>query len=236
MLDRLTLSGKQVLGLAVMVAAGAAVTAFLLHFVARASEVFTIVVTCVSIPVTSLLAYLGFAMRADTGKHGYLVPLKAMAVLSLALAAVIALDFVLPKQTEPLRVEGKVKIGNRTELFFGPYRVTAAASAVKDIHDGDMVSVETTPLLDRVCSVRAKDGSRADYRRSAFDKGSLAFTGLVFFLPITMLRFKPDAASPVRNMRAYLTVVVPSFILSLIASGLWVKLFLVHVVGSIDKM
>lgn len=218
------------------VAAAAVTTALVMRFLVGASESFTLIVACLSIPATTLLLYLGLLMHGDPEGCDYLLPVKALAVLSLAMSGVIVLDFTLATNFRWVTVKGKIPIAGETVLYAGPYVQRVPAAALANVHEGDLVGIETTALLDRIESITPAGSTKAINLRSAWQKLPLAATALLFFLPVGMLKFSPRQGEVRRNVTAYLTLVVPSFILSLIASGLWIKLFLVHVVHSIDRM
>jgi len=227
--------GSSLLASAAVVAAATAATAFLFHFVARAPEEFTLLVTCLSVPAATLLLFLGALIGASPDQHGYLNPVKAMATFSLAMTGVIVLDFILPTALCRLPMKGKIPAGNKAIVYVGSYREYVPADAIADAQEGDLVDVETTRLLGKVESM-SLPGQGWMNVRSIADKASLAAAAALFFLPVGVMKFTPRKNDPARNMKAYLTLVVPSFILSLIALGLWIKLLLVHVAHMIDRM
>ena len=63
----------------------------------------------------------------------------------------------------------------------------------------------------------------------------IAAAGL-FFLAVGLFIFKPREDNPSGNMPGFFLLVAPSYILSLIAAGVWIKLLLVHVFRVIDKV
>lgn len=157
-------------------------------------------------------------------------------MLSIAMSVVLVLDFVLPTQTDYVPVEVKLAEGGKTLLHVGSYRQLVEPSSFSEVHEGQQVALERTALLGRLESLKASGSTTPGYTRSSLEKLLLGVAAVVFIVPIGMLKFSPDGQSPSRNMAAYFALVVPSYVLSLIASGFWIKLFLVHVFHTIDKM
>jgi len=234
--DRLTLSGSALLFSATALGGCASATAALLHFAFDAPPAFTLIIACLSVPALTLLFYIGLLLHRNPGKPAYLAPLKGLAILSVAMSMVILLDFVLPVRTDHLPIQSKITEGNETILRFGGYRQAVNAAGFSSVHEGQQITLTKTALLGRIASLRAAGSVEPDYRRSILEKAVLALSALAFFLPAGLFAFTPHPNTPSQNMAGYFGLVVPSYIFSLVASGLWIKLFLVHVFHAIDKM
>jgi len=236
MSEKLTVSGFGLVPFATVLIGGAAATAVSLHFLVGAPVAFTLIVTCLSVPALTLLFYIGLLMRTNPKKPGYLAPLKGFAMLSIAMGMVIVLDFILPTRTDYAPVKARIEDGEKMVLHVGSYRQTVEPAAFSQVHEGQQVALEKTALLGRIESLRAPRSVEPGYTRPMLEKLLLGLAALVFFMPVGLLKFSLDKEEPSRNMAGYFGLVVPSYVLSLIASGLWIKLFLVHVFHTIDRM
>ena len=236
MSEKLTLSGVGLLFFATVLAAGAAATAALLHFVFAAPVAFTLIITCLSVPALTLLYYIGFLLHRNPKKPVYLVPVKVLAMLSIAMSMVIVLDFILPTRTGHVPVEVKIKDGEKVVVHLGSYKQTVEPAGFPEIYEGQQIALEKTALLGRIESLRVAGSVEPGHTRPGLEKLLFGLAAVVFFLPVGLLKFSPDRNNAYHNMAGYFGLVVPSYVLSLIAFGLWIKLFLVHVFHTIDKM
>jgi hypothetical protein len=57
----------------------------------------------------------------------------------------------------------------------------------------------------------------------------LFVAALLFFLPLGLYSFSPAKGKPLTSVRTFVMLVVPSYILSLIAGGLLIRLLLIKV-------
>lgn len=234
--ERISLSGWGLFLLAAVLAAGGAATAALLHYVAHAPLPFVLLITCVSLPAMTLLFYIGFLIWTSPKTTGYLLPIKALAVLSVAMSLAIVMDFVMPVQSEHLILQAKVPGGQYSILHIGGYEQAVDARTFNMVHEGDRLAVKTTALFGRIESISAAGMSEPGYIRSTWDRIVMISCAAVFFVAVGALRFNPNKDEPARNLKAYFALIVPSYVLSLIAVGLWIKLILVHILQTVDKM
>jgi hypothetical protein len=222
--------------LGVVVLAGAGVTGSLLSLVLHASPSLVVIVTCLSIPALTLLFYIGYMVRCEPTVTSYLAPLRALAVLSVAMSGTIVLDLVLSERDTQMTVEAKVLSGQMSILHMGSYRQPVDAQHFKTVKEGDVVAVRTTPVFRRIESISMLDAPSPGFRRSREDNAVMIVAAGVFFLAAGVFIFRPREGNRPGNMPGFFLLVVPSYILSLIAAGLWIKLLLVHVLKAIDKV
>jgi hypothetical protein len=222
--------------LAAVLAAGGAATAALLHYVAAAPMPFVMLITCLSLPAMTLLFYIGFLVWTSPKTTGYLLPIKALALLSVAMSLAIVLDFVLPSRTSNLTLEAKASDGNSSVLYMGSYVQSVKARPFKMVEEGDRLTVKSTPLFGRIESIAAAGMDRPGFSRSGWDKAMMVVAAAIFFAAVGTLKFTPSVEDPSRNIAGYFALIVPSYVLSLVAGGLWIKLLLVHVLQTVDRM
>ena len=106
----------------------------------------------------------------------------------------------------------------------------------EELYEGSQVRLETTRIFSQVESVTGVDNPGLVFRRSLWDKLIMLVGAVLFFVPLAAFSFAPRPDEPSRNMTTFALVVAPSYIASLIALGLWVKLLLVHFFGAAGGM
>jgi len=239
MSDRSMLDRGSLWTAAAILGAGGSATALVLYFLARVDLPLVLVVTCVSLPALALLLHVGNLLRDCPHQSGYLLPLKFLSLLSVCMSLLIILDLALPLRTEAMTVNAVVPAGQSRILHLDGHEQAVAGELADDLLEGDIVTVENTRVFRRIETLSipaagARPGVVA-YRRSGWDKAAMMIAAVLFFLPAGVLPFAPKPADVPWNMRMYLRLLVPSYVLSMVAMGLWIKLFLLHVAHTIDK-
>ena len=236
MQDRITLTRGGLVGVAVLLVSVAMLTALLLYYVAGSPPALVILITCLSPAAMVLLLYVGHLLYSEPDRRGYLVALKALGVASICMGLLVLLDFVLPAKRISTVVRDAVPRGHEVLVHLGKYEKSIPADKGPDVFEGQPASLEVTPLFHRIENVEIGEKKEVVVRRSTVGKIAMLATGLLFLLPIGLIRYTPDANDPVRNKAAFFLVVAPSYVLSLVATGLWVKLLLVHGLHTIETM
>jgi hypothetical protein len=152
---------------------------------------------------------------------------------------VVILDFVLPPQVLSARVEAVIPLNSRQdalEFNLGRVPVDALFADASAVFEGQELTVKITSLLNRIDEVQAGKDRTIVYARPLNDRIMLLVAGAVCLVPLSLWRFRPESGTARGNMAGYLLLVVPSYMISLVAAGFWIKLFLVHVFRVIDTM
>jgi len=230
------LTKPAILLLCVVVTVATGATGCLLLFVLHASPAFVMIVSCLSIPAMTLLFYMGYMLRYEPKVTSYLGALKVLALLSMAMGVAIVLDFVLGVKHTAMTVDAKVPSGETSILHMGGYEQPVDAERFRFVQEGDVLAVRRTAIFRRIEDVSLAGNSEPAFRRSREDKGVMIAAAVLFSLTIGTLMFAPREGYPGRNMCGFFLLVAPSYILSLVATGLWIKLLLVHAFRVIDKV
>jgi len=236
MQEGITVSRNTLAAVAGVLVGGAAVAGALLHFIVAAPLPFVILLACVSPAALVVLLYVGYLLRARPDKSGYLTALKLLGVGSICVGLLLLLDCVLPPRSIPTAVRHLTRRDEGAALSLGKYDLDVPAKHAHGLFDGQAAVIEVTPVFHRLQSAKLTDRSQTLVSRSTSNRLGMTVAGLVFLIPLALMRFVPDRNDPGRNMVAYFMVFVPSYIVSLIAAGIWIKLLLVHVFHTIDMM
>ncbi len=236
MTEKVTLTRTGLALVFVVLVAGALGTALPLYFLGEVNLPLVMLVTCLSPAALIILLYIGYLVRTDPEKRGYIVPLRIIGVASICMGLLVFLDFGLPTRTIKTNVQGKYPRGDQNIAHMGDYEQAVSRDFYDRLMDGTAVDLEVTPFFNRMVTITAVKRLNPDFTRSTGDVVFMAVAGLLFLFPVALFRFSPRARNASRDLAGYLLVVVPSYIISLIACGLWVKFLLVHVLHVIDKM
>ena len=219
-------------GLVVVMAvlgAAALATAGLLHFVAEAPPVFVVLITCISSPALIVVLYMGWLLRHEPENTAWLGGVKVLAIASICMGALLILDYVLPTRFISETVVGKIPRPDEYVLDLGTREQPVSGEFYAEIVERDAVKLEVTQLFGRIRSVTGPGRSAAGFTRSSLSRFLIVAAGVLFFLPLPLLRFTPDPRNASRNMQYYVLLICPSYVLSLIATGLLIKLLLVNI-------
>ncbi len=222
----------------VLLVAGSLVTALLLRYVVSASLPFVLLITSLSPAALIVLLYIGYLVRTRGEKIGYLIPLKVLGIFSICMGLLIFLDFVLPDRNLTGMVVAKTPRGDENIIHVKGFEQAVPRSFYNELVEGSMVHMKVTRLFSRVVSITSASQANAfpGYLRSTWSKVLMAILGGLFLLPVRISRFKPNRQDLSANTKAFITVIVPGYIMSLIAGGFWIKMLFVHVFQSIDRM
>ncbi len=236
MSEKVTLTRAGLAIIALLLVAGALATAMLLHYLAGAPLPLVMLMTCVSPAALILLLYVGYRIRTRPEKTEYLSALKLLGLAGICMGVMIFVDFLLPAKTIHTNVQAMIPRGDHVELQLGRYEQNVGKNLAKKFFEGRKVTLEVTSLFDRIESVRLGRDTVPLLRRQKIGKVVMLIAGLVCLVPLMLFRLKLRPETPLKNMTEYFLVIVPSYIVSLISIGVWIKLFLVHVFGVIDTM
>lgn len=236
MTEKVTLTRTGLALVFAVLVAGALGTALLLRFLGEADLPLVMLVTCLSPAALIILLYIGYLVRTQPEKRGYIVPLRVIGVASICMGLLVFLDFGLPTRTIKTNVLGKYPRGDQNIVHMGDYEQAVSRDFYDQLRDGKGVDLEVTPFFNRMVTITAAERVNPDFTRSTRDVVFMIVTGALFIFPVALFRFAPRGRNASRDMAGYLLVVVPSYIISLIACGLWVKFLLVHFLHVIDKM
>jgi len=234
--ERIALSRNGLIAVTGMLTGGAVAAGALLHFVAAAPLPFVILAACVSPAALVLLLYVGHLLRAHPERQGHLTALKLLGVASICMGLLLLLDCVLPPMIMTTPVRHVTTREHVVAASLDRYDLELAPEQAHGLIDGHAATLEITPVFHRLLSAGLADSPHPLVDHSTANKVGMSVAGLAFLIPLGLMRFVPDRNDPGRNMVAYFTVFVPSYIVSLIAAGIWVKLLLVHVFGTVDMM
>jgi hypothetical protein len=212
--------------IALVLAIGALITAGVLNFVVKAPPEFVMLITCLSPPALIMLLYIGWVIRNTPDKENVLMWLKVLCVLSLCMGTLIFLDYVLTPHTVVKIVKGRIPRANEYVIGLDGSEQAISKSFYDELVEGDAVKIKITPILKRTRSITGPKRAQPGYVLGRGGKILLALVAVPFFLPLGVLSFNPARSKPERNMQVYFLLVVPSYILSLIAAGLLIKLLL----------
>lgn len=236
MTEKVTLTRTGLALVFVVLVAGALGTALPLYFLGEVNLPLVMLVTCLSPAALIILLYIGYVVRTEPEKRGYIVPLRIIGVASICMGLLVFLDFALPTRTIKTNVLGKYPRGDQNIAHMGDYEQAVSRDFYDRLMDGTAVDLEVTPFFNRMVSIIAAERPNPDFTRSTRDVVFMVVAGVLFIFPVALFRFSPQARNASRDMAGYLLVVVPAYIISLIACGLWVKFLLVHFLHVIDKM
>ncbi len=234
--QKITLSRFSLVAVAVFLVVGAMVTAILLHYVAEAPLPFTMLITCLSPAALVLLLYIGHLYLAQPEKSAYLVALKLLGLLSILLGVVFFLDFLLPPEEIPTNVRSTIIRDDHCIVRIGKFRQEVSPALQDRFFDGQNVRLKATLLFDRVEAIVLAGETAPVWQRSTGAKVGMIIIGLVLLIPLGLFRISTQEDPPRRNIATYLFMIAPSYILSLISIGVWIKFLLVHVFGAIETM
>jgi hypothetical protein len=154
--------------------------------------------------------------------------LKFLALASVAMGAFILLDFNLPRQHIIAPVTMKVPdVDGGGLIRAGGREATISAEVYNVLSEGDDVEIEHTPMLG--CTTRAWPANdRALWADSEGGRSQLLVAAIIMLFPLTMFLFGTNSEDPTHNMVAFALCIAPSYIISLVAAGMWLKLGLTH--------
>ena len=232
--ERVTLSRAGLLGVSVLLGVGALGTALALNFIAKAPLSFVMLITSLSPSALILLLYMGHLLRVRPEKSGYLVILKGLGLLSIIMAVLVVLDLLMPASVRSGIIQAKFERGDKRIV-----RVNSREQAVsRDFYDAvaenDKMNLETTPLFGRVKNLATSEDNLAGYSMSDSNKVLTLIGGALLLLPLSVLHFVPKADDKLYNMNVFIFLLSPSYVISLVAVGMWVKLLFGHVFQSVN--
>lgn len=234
--DRLAISRSLLGGIVALLVISTAIAAGLLYFAFSAPVVLVLLVACLMPGAMVLLLYIGYLLRHDPQRQGYIFALKGLALLSVAMGLLVLLDFALPTSTVTTDVKEIVPREDEAVLDFGVYRKSVPVIWQKACYEGLKAELEITPLFHQVDHVTLCDSGGPEFGRPWSARVLMIIGGLAFLLPVGLLRFSPSQDDPWHNTFGYFSLVAPSYVLSLVAAGLWVKVLLVHVFRTLPTM
>ncbi len=218
------------------ITAGAASLAAVLHFIVAAPLTFIILMVCFTPAAVILLLYIGYLVSSGASKRHYIPPLQAVGLASVCLGLLIFLDLSLPAGTTVANVTARFTRDGQALIHAGGYKEQVAVEFYNKTFEGSAVMIETTPLFHQLVSIGSSELGLLGYYRSDIKQYLMVAMGAIFVFPVLLFRLVPKAQKIRRDMFTYGLVIVPSYMISLIACGVWVKLVLVHVFGTIGKM
>ncbi len=218
------------------IAAGAASLGAVLHFIVAAPLAFTILMICLTPAAVILLLYIGYLVSSGASKRHYIPPLQAVGLASVCLGLLIFMDLSLPVGTAVTKVTARFTRDGQALIHAGGYKEQVDAEFYNRTFEGSPVKIETTPLFHQLVSISSSELGLVGYFRSDVKQYIMVAMGVLFVFPVLLFRLVPKAKKIRRDMFTYGLVIVPSYLISLIACGVWVKLVLVHVFGTIGKM
>lgn len=237
MTDKIKLSDVQLLGIVGLIVGVTGAVAGFLNFYLHADLATTLLASTFTPGALILLLYLGHLVCTAPASKAYMKLLKALAGLSVMLGMLLFLDANLPANSVELAIKAKIPHSGGGQLDLGRYEVEVSAEVLDAALEGDPVTLKVTPIFNRILHAKFLRGADLESSQAEAQRRGMFVAALVFLYPIMMFFFSPRAELPVRtNLTVYFLAIVPSYIISLVAMVIWLKLVLVHFLGLIPRM
>ncbi len=223
MLETITLSRGGILAISAVLVIGALVTGLVLHFVVEASLPLVFLFTCLTPAPLILLLYIGYLVHTDSQSAQYLPILKFLGVLSIIMGLLILLDLLLAGQYLKLNVESKYQMDGEFLIKAGRYSQPLSEKIYNQIAETDQLEIIASLVFRQLVEMKIARGGEIIYSWP-FEEKILQFVGgLIFLCPLGLMKKRPDPEKEDR-IKFFFLVIAPSYIASLVAIGMWIKL------------
>ena len=111
-------------------------------------------------------------------------------------------------------------------LDLGERTAKVDGSFYDSVAENDQVSLRLTPIFGDVEELHSLTDDKLRHNRPSGERVGRLAAAVVFLVPLTLFLFMPAADDPTRNMMIYTLFVIPSYIISLVAGSLWIKLLM----------
>ncbi len=221
----ITLTRFSVLLVTSVLVAGTLLTGSVLYMCVEAPLSLVFLVTCLTPAALILVLYVGYLMHNDPVKSGYMTPMKIMGMIAVATAGLLIMDVLMAPKTLHQSIQNKYNRDGQCMIYTGRFEQPVSRMVYEQMLEGGQITVIASRIFNRVESMSDTETGYNIYTRESITEFAIVGAACLFCIPLGLLKVKPKTDDVDHNMRMYFGLVAPSYIMSLIAVGILLQLF-----------